>query len=274
MRATLSLLVLGLAMGLAMGLVTGLAGCGADQPGEPAAGSAALAPAPADPIAAALADARRPAGDLETDTRRKPREVLAFFGIAPGMTVLDMYSGGGYYAEILSYLVGEQGAVHAHNNTPYLRWLAEPIAERYKDDRLPNVQRFTAENNELALPAATFDAVLMVLSYHDVYHVDQENGWARIDGPAMLAQLYQAMKPGAVLGIVDHAAAAGAPPETGDSLHRIDPALARADIEAAGFVFEAASDVLANPQDDHTLHTFSDQMRGRTDKFVFRFRKP
>lgn len=259
-------------------LALGLAACGqrdsAEQSATKAEAPAAAKPAPASPVAAALADPRRPTGDLETDQRRRPLETLEFFGIAPGMTVLDMFSGGGYYSEILSYLVGDQGAVHAHNNTPYLGWLAEPIAARYKDGRLPRVNRFTAENNELDLPESTFDAVLLILSYHDVYHVDEANGWSKIDGPAMLAEIFQAMKPGAVLGVVDHVAAAGAPPETGETLHRIDPALARSDIEAAGFVFEAQSDILANPADDHTLHTFSEQMRGKTDQFVFRFRRP
>jgi predicted methyltransferase len=170
--------------------------------------------------------------------------------------------------------VGEQGKVYAHNNTPYLNWLAEAIKARYQPGIMANVERFTAENNQLDLPANTFDAVLMILGYHDVYHVDTENGWERIDGPAMLAQLFQSMKPGAVLGVIDHAAAAGAPPETGETLHRIDPQLALQEITAAGFVFEESSEILANAEDDHSLHSFSEQMRGNTDRFVFRFRRP
>ena len=171
-------------------------------------------------------------------------------------------------------MVGDQGKVYAHNNTPYLNWLSEPIKARYQSGKMINVERFTAENNQLDLPANTFDAVLVSLGYHDVYHVDPENGWEKIDGPAMLAQLFQSMKPGSVLGVIDHAAVAGAPPETGETLHRIDPQLALQEITAAGFVFEASSDVLANPGDDHTLHSFSEEMRGKTDRFVFRFRRP
>jgi len=227
-----------------------------------------------DAVHMALANPTRPAADLETDARRKPEAVLEFFGIGPGMTVLDMYSGGGYYAEILSYVVGDGGQVWAHNNQPYLNWLKDPIAARYADGRLGRVKRFTAENNELDLPAATFDAVTMILCYHDVYHVDEKNGWSKIDGPAMLAEIYQAMKPGAVLGVVDHVAAAGAPPETGETLHRIDPALARKEIVAAGFVFEAESDVLRTDADDPTKPAFDAAVRGKTDRFVYRFRKP
>jgi len=253
-----------------------MAGC-SQEPGTPSADTAVaknVATPAINPIQAAIANPARSDADRETDLRRKPDQVLAFFQIKPGMTVLDMFSGGGYYTELLSYVVGDDGKVHAHNNSAYLNWLADSIKERYQPGKLPNVIRFTAENNQLDLPADSFDAVLMIMSYHDVYHVDPENGWEAIDGPAMLAQLFQSMKPGAVLGIVDHAAIAGAPPETGETLHRIDPELAKADITAAGFIFEASSAVLANPEDDHTLHTFSDEMRGKTDRFVFRFRRP
>jgi predicted methyltransferase len=254
------------------------AGGGAAAPGAaPAAVAADTASAPAvpDPLAAALSAPGRLPGDVPADAARKPAEVLAFFGVAPGMTVLDLYSGGGYYTEILSHLAGAQGRVHAHNNTPYLSFAKDEIAQRYADPaRLPNVERFIAENNALELPEARFDFVLLSMVYHDVYYADEENGWPRIDGPRMLAEIHAAMKPGAVLGLIDHAAAAGSPPETGGTLHRIDPELVKRDLAAAGFVFDGASDVLRNPHDDHTQIVFADGIRGRTDRFVFRFRRP
>lgn len=265
---------------VALTLVTSLclAGCSpapeSASPVTPQTETPTAAQATANPVQEAVAHPGRSDADRAADATRKPDQVLAFFGIEPGMTVLDMFSGGGYYTELLSYLVGPGGRVHAHNNTPYLDWLAEEIATRYAGDRLPNVTRFTAENNALALEAGQFDAVLLIMSYHDIYHVNPESGWEQLDGPAMLAELFQSMKPGAVLGVVDHAATGGAPPETGETLHRIDPDLARAEIEAAGFVFEAASNALANPADDHSLEVFDDQIRGRTDRFVFRFRRP
>jgi predicted methyltransferase len=251
-----------------------LAACSGKHDAPATTADQAVTTGSADPIQAALDNPARTEADRLVDQRRKPGQVLSFLGIKPGMTVLDMFSGSGYYTELLSYVVGDTGKVYAHNNTPYLNWLKEPIKARYQPGKMANVVRFTAENNELNLPADTFDAALMILSYHDVYHVDPENGWNKIDGPLMLAQLFQAMKPGAVLGVVDHVAAAGSPPETGETLHRIDPQLARREIEAAGFVYEASSEVLANPDDDHSLHTFSDEMRGKTDRFVFRFRRP
>lgn len=224
--------------------------------------------------ALALVDRRRLKGDAQRDAGRKPAEVLTFFGMGPGMVVLDLYAGGGFYTELAAYVVGECGSVWSHNNAAYLAFAAEELDRRFAPGRLANVTRIAAENNELELPANTFDLVMMVLAYHDVYYVDIENGWQRIDAPALLAEIFQAMKPGAVLGIVDHAAAAGAPADTAQTLHRIDPALLKRDLEAAGFVLEAESDVLANSADDHSQSAFAEGIRGRTDRFVFRFRRP
>lgn len=248
-------------------------------PAAPASQSAAPAPAAASSNAEAIASALKAPGrlpeDLQQDANRKPGEVLAFFGVKPGMTVLDVFSGGGYYTEILSALVGPGGRVYAHNNSPYLDFDKEPIAKRYQDPaRLANVERFIAENNALELPDGKFDFVLMSMVYHDVNLVDEEHGWPRIDAPKMLAEIFASMKPGAVLGVIDHVAAAGSPPETGNTLHRIDPELLKREISAAGFVLDAESDVLRNPADDHSLAVFDPNIRGRTDRVVLRFRKP
>ncbi len=235
-------------------------------------------PPPQDPgekaVLAALANPARPAADRTRDKARQSAAVLRFFRIAPGMTVLDLYSGGGYYTELLSYIVGSTGRVVAHNNTPYLSFAQADLAGRFAPGRLPNVERLLAENNELQLPAARFDAVVMTDVYHDIYFVDDKAGWSRIDGPRLLAEILKSLKPGGVLGVVDHAALAGAPPETGGTLHRIDPALLRREIVAAGFVLDAESDVLVNPNDDRTKSAFDPSVQGRTDQVVLRFRKP
>ena len=233
---------------------------------------------PSDPaaraIAAALANPARPAGDRARDRNRQSAAVLGFFRITPGMTVLDLWSGGGYYTELLSYVVGPNGRVVAHNNTPYLEFAKDDLAVRYAPGRLPNVERLLAENNELQLPADRFDAVLMTNVYHDIYFVDEKAGWSRIDGPKLLAEVFRSLKPGGVLGVTDHAALPGAPPETGGTLHRIDPARLKAEIVAAGFVLEAESGVLVNPTDDRTKSAFDPSVQGRTDQVVLRFRKP
>lgn len=235
-------------------------------------------PTPADPVEQAVlvaqASASRPAADRAKDGTRQSGAVLTFFRIAPGMTVLDLWSGGGYYTELLSSVVGSGGKVVAHNNTPYLKFAEDELAMRYAPGRLPNVERLLAENNELALQPGSFDAVLMTNVYHDIYFVDEKAGWMRIDGPKLLAEVFQSLKPGGVLGVTDHAAVPGSPPATGGTLHRIDPALLKREITAVGFVLEAESDVLVNPADDRTKSAFDPSVQGRTAQVVLRFRKP
>jgi predicted methyltransferase len=228
---------------------------------------------PAEIYAASGHSVRRPA-DLEQDERRKALDVLNFFGILPGMDVLDLYSGGGYYAELLSIIVGPDGLVVAHNNTSYLEFAGDELAIRYSEGRLNNVERLVAENNQLDLAANRFDAVIMIKSYHDVYLVSDEMGWSAIDRPKLLQEIFTALKPGGMLGVVDHAADPGVQPESGGTLHRIDPAVIRRDMAAAGFRFEAESNILHNPDDDHSLAVFDPSVSGRTDRAVLRFRKP
>lgn len=235
-------------------------------------------PVSADPVEqavlAALANPARPAADRVRDRPRRSAAVLTFFRIAPGMHVLDLWSGGGYYTELLSYVVGASGRVVSHNNTPYLDSAQDDLAVRFTPGRLPNVERLMAENNQLALPAGRFDAVLMTNVYHDIYFVDEQAGWPRVDGPKLLAEVFRSLKPGGVLGVTDHAAVPGSPPGTGGTLHRIDPGLLKREITAAGFVLEAESDVLVNPEDDRTKSAFDPSVQGRTDQVVLRFRKP
>ncbi len=222
----------------------------------------------------AVAHPNRRSADHDRDASRKPAEVLAFFGIEPGMTVLDLFSGGGYYSELISIVVGPEGRVVAHSNAAYLGFVGDEFEERYADGRLANVEVLMAENNELELPTGEFDAVTLMLSYHDFFYVDAENGWPKIDGPKLLAEIYKSMKPGAVLGVVDHFAEAGSPRETGNSVHRIDPGIVISELEIAGFVLDGTSDVLRNMDDDYSKSVFDSKLRGKTDRFVLRFRKP
>lgn len=253
-----------------------LAGCGDSTTDAPA--SAVDKPA-ADTAAEsvytrAVANPARTEADRERDATRKPAEVLAFFGIKPGMTVLDMFSGGGYYTELLSYVVGPGGHVVAHTNSAYAGFVGDEAVNRYANERLPNVEQLLAENNELELPAGEFDAIMLILSYHDIYHVDTANGWPKIDGPKFIAELKKGLKPGGILAVVDHHAAAGAPRETGNTLHRIDPEIVISELEEDGFVLEAKSNILRNMEDDYSKSVFDPEIRGRTDRFVLKFRKP
>jgi predicted methyltransferase len=223
---------------------------------------------------AAVASPARPDSDRERDASRKPAEVLEFIGVNEGMTVLDLFTGGGYYAELLSAVVGDQGKVVAQTNQAYINFVGAEFDERFSSGKLPNVAVLKAENNALFLEPGTYDVIMLVLSFHDLYHVDPENGWEQIDGIAFLDELRKGLKPGGIVAIIDHSAIAGAPPETGNTLHRIDPELVIANMEAAGFDLEAQSDLLRNREDDLSKSAFDPEVRGRTDRFVMRFRKP
>ncbi|MDH3432230.1 MAG: methyltransferase, partial [Gammaproteobacteria bacterium] len=124
------------------------------------------------------------------------------------------------------------------------------------------------------LAADQYDAVIMTLNYHDLYWVSGEYGWEKIDVEKILAELYKALRPGGTFGIVDHYAETGSPRETGGSLHRIDPGIVIADMEAAGFVLAGKNDLLRNMDDDHSKSVFDPEIRGKTDRFMLRFKKP
>ena len=262
---------------LILALLT-LVGCGETTTPAPAPTGETAADAPAAAQVSiyeqAVASPARTDADKERDAGRKPGQVLEFFGIEPGMTVLDMYSGGGYYTEMLSHIVGPDGKVVAHTNSAYARFVGDEPVKRYADNRLANVEILLAENNELELPAAEFDAVMLILAYHDIYFVDLNNGWPKIDGPKFLAELKKGLKPGGMLAVVDHYAEAGSPRETGGTLHRIDPQIVISELEAEGFVLEGKSKVLRNMEDDYSKSMFDPEIRGRTDRFVLKFRLP
>ncbi|MDX1499749.1 MAG: methyltransferase domain-containing protein [Woeseiaceae bacterium] len=227
-----------------------------------------------DPYAAAVASASRPAADRERDAARKPAEVLRFSGIGPGDRVLELFAGSGYYTELLAHVVGAEGSVVAHLNTPIRRFAGEDFDVRHADNRLPNVEILMAENNELDLQAESFDAVTLVLNYHDLYWVSDEYGWEKIDVEAFLAEIYEGLKPGGTFLVVDHAAEPGSPRETGGTLHRLAKAHVLADLAAAGFELEGESDVLQSTADDYTKSVFDPEVRGKTDRYVLRFVKP
>jgi predicted methyltransferase len=225
-------------------------------------------------IAESLASPDRIELDRKSDPLRRPDLVLEFFELKPGMTVLDLFSGGGYYTEIVSRVVGEEGRVLAHNNAAYLAFARDSLDERYAGNRLPNVERVTAEADELELPANTFDAALAMLTWHDFYYLDQENDWPAIDEDTLVQKLCGALKPGAVLGLTDHVAVNESnPEESGQALHRIDPQRIRNDLAGSCFEYEGEINVLRNPDDDLSQPMFAQGIRGRTDRVVYKFRR-
>jgi len=220
----------------------------------------------------AVSNPRRPAVDIAQDADRKPARVLSFFGIAPGMTVLDLFSGSGYYTELLSSIVGENGRVIAHTNEAYIPFSGEIYKTRYLEGRLANTENIVVEADEIELADNSLDAVLMVLTWHDFMYADPENGWQAIDENLLLDKLCRAMKPGAVLGLVDHAANPGGDTsEIAKNLHRIDPQVVKDRFANSCFTLDAEAGFLRNPEDDHTLAVFDPSVRHKTDRFVYRF---
>ena len=220
----------------------------------------------------ALDDPDRSISDRLKDDLRKPTEVLTFFGVQPNMKVFDLFSGGGYYSEIVSRIVGVEGQVFSHNNQAYLNLVEKELAERQKDNRLPNIERLISEANDITIEPDSLDMVLMVLTYHDLYYID--NGWLTIDAPRLLAEIFKGLKPGGIFGIVDHVAEAGTGLMAAQTLHRIEPDVVLTEMEAVGFVFDGEIDVLRNEADPLNIPMFEKSIRGKTDRFVYRFKKP
>jgi len=224
-------------------------------------------------IEQAVANGARPNDDQQRDADRRPDQVLEFFEIEPGMRVLDIFAGGGYYAEILSYVVGDQGEVILYNNGGWDGFVGAGVNERLAQNRLPNVQSVVMEANELELGESSFDAAVFVLGFHDLYYA-AEPSWPAIDAENFIERLYSVLKPGGILGIVDHAAEPGVSVAVANTLHRIDPGIIRSDLISAGFELVAESDVLRNPDDDRNKPMSDPDVRGKTDRVVMKFRKP
>lgn len=248
-----------------------------DAASEKASATPAAVPAAADDAAtainAAIANTARLADDRAEDDWRRPQVILGFLQVKPGMRVLDVFAGGGYYTELLSYVVGD-GAVLAYNNMAYADYETKSIEAHFAGGRLPNVKRINVEAQDLKLVAGELDAAIFVRCYHDTYWGEKDK-WAPVDHAKLLKEIFQGIKPGGVVVVQDHIATAGGDPvEVVNKLHRIDPAVVKRDFLAAGFVLDAESEAFRNPADDHSLAVFDPKVRHHTDDMLLRFRKP
>jgi predicted methyltransferase len=237
-------------------------------------GCAGVAVSPSPGIARVLADPARSAADRERDARDKPAEVLALAKFKRGDSVADILAGGGYYSEILSGIVGPGGQVLLVNNPGYDNFGKKGIAERLANDRLPNVRHVVGPSDALGLGEGVLDGAVMVMSYHDLYWVDEKMGWSKVDADAFLAQVVRALKPGGVLLVVDHSAKQGTGSADAQTLHRIDEQFAIADFRKHGLQWEAAIPALRDAADDRSRNVFDPAIRGKTDRFVHLYRKP
>src|SRR5262245_27849446 len=250
-----------------LALAASLTACGSMKSESPAQASKSTG---GGDLPAALASANRPAEDKARDADRKPAELMQFFGVKPGMTTVDIIALGGYVTEVLSVAVGPKGKVYAQNPPIALQlregMYAKQITERLANDRLKNVVRVDADLPASAqIPPGSVDVAITAMNYHDVRNRNPA------DGVAFLKAIYTMLKPGGVLGVTDHVGNDGA---NNAQLHRIPKHFLLEDAKEAGFVVDGESDMLAHAADDHTRMVFDPTLRGKTDQFVVRLRKP
>jgi predicted methyltransferase len=218
----------------------------------------------------ALTDATRPAKAKELDASRRPVETLTFAGVAPGDKVADLMPGAGYYTLLFADIVGPKGKVYAVVPKEILKFgprATDGITALQADHK--NIALVSPGINEIEVPEK-LDLVWTSWNYHDLHDPFM--------GPADVAKtnaaIFNALKPGGAYIIVDHRGAPGSGLRDTNTLHRIDIESVKAEVQAAGFVLESASNALANPSDPLTANVFDGSIRGKTDSFVLKFRKP
>jgi predicted methyltransferase len=224
-------------------------------------------------IVAAVADSSRPDADKQRDANRKPAETLAFTGVKPGEQVAELLPGGGYYTRIFSKAVGGSGHVYAVVPAPFPDAPADApdFAARVKaiaaDPNYSNVSVVVEPFSQLAVPAPV-DLVWTSQNYHDLHN------FPGLDVGMFNKMVFDDLKPGGIYLILDHSAEAGSGTRDTKTLHRIDAEAVKKEVLAAGFVFVGSSNLLQQASDNHTLKVFDPTIRGKTDQFILKFRKP
>jgi predicted methyltransferase len=225
-------------------------------------------------IEKALSDSARPAADTSRDANRHPGELIAFAGLKPGMSVVDLFPGGGYYTRIFAKAVGPKGRVYA-----YISNGADARLKSQGKDPDNQMADFKAAYPNLGVihgPLSGFvtpepvDMVWTSDNYHDMHNVPT----AAADIASMNKGIFDSLKHGGIYMVIDHRAAKGAGLDATSKLHRMDEDVAKQEIEAAGFKLVAESKILTNPSDDNTKRVFEAGEHDRTDQMVLKFRKP
>ena len=235
--------------------------------------SCASAASVPDNIAAAIADGTRPDADKQRDADRKPAETFAFTGVKTGAQIAELLPGGGYFTRIFSKAVGSGGHVYAlvparspdaSADTPDFAARVKAIAA---DPHYANVSVVVEPFSQLGVPAPV-DLVWTSQNYHDLHNLPG------LDVGIFNKMVFDDLKPGGIYLVLDHTAEAGSGERDTKTLHRIDPETVKKEVLAAGFVFVGSSNLLAQPGDTHTLKVFDPVVRGKTDQFILKFRKP
>jgi predicted methyltransferase len=226
-----------------------------------------------DNIAAAVADSSRPDADKTRDANRKPAETLAFTGIKPGTQVAELLPGGGYFTRLFSKAVGSSGHVYALVPAPLADAPADvpDFAARVKaiaaDPNYANVSVVVEPFSKLAVPTPV-DLVWTSQNYHDLHN------FPGLDVGIFNKMVFDDLKPGGIYLILDHTAEEGSGGRDTKTLHRIDPEAVKKEVLAAGFVFVGSSNLLRQPSDNRSLKVFDPSVRGKTDQFILKFRRP
>jgi predicted methyltransferase len=239
---------------------------------EPSAPGAPTAAGNPGYIAAAVADSNRPDADKLRDANRKPAQTLEFLGVKPGEQVAEILPGGGYFTRLFSKAVGPSGHVYAlvperpANAPANLPDLAGAVKAIAADPNYANVTVVIQPLTKLVTPTPV-DLVFTAQNYHDLHNFP-------VDVVAFNKTILDSLKPGGLYVVLDHSAPAGSGLSDTKTLHRIDADVVKQEVTAAGFEFVGASDVLANTADSRTAAVFDPSIRGKTDQFILKFRKP
>jgi predicted methyltransferase len=258
----------------------GLAACSSEEEAEttetettePATEAPEAAKADVAAYTAAVENPARPESDSERDEGRKPAEVLAFYGVEPGMRIVDLHAGGGYFTRLFSQVAGPEGSVVAHNSTRVAEADRPKREEAFQD--YGNIEFAYADPSELDMADGSVDVVFLGLVYHHWHYSEASGEELPPQGVERIANVYRMLKPGGVFGVIEHMAAADATRAASAALHRVPPAIAETDITAAGFVLEATSDMHTYPDDDVMLFWRENTPRGQTNRLIHLYRKP
>ena len=228
---------------------------------------AAAAPAIPPYISAAVADSARPAEDQQRDAERKPAETLAFAGVKPGDTVIEVAPGKGYYTRLLSAVLGAKGKLYAATSPPKPDAPPPPVQAIAADPHYGNVSVTLQRAADLKLPQGV-DLVWTSRNYHDFHNIPD------VDVATINRAVFAALEPGGTYLVLDHAAEAGSGTRDTNTLHRIDAEAAKKEVTSVGFRLAGESDVLRNKGDPHTAKVFDAEIKGHTDQFILKFTKP
>jgi predicted methyltransferase len=215
----------------------------------------------------AIADKARPAADIERDANRKPAETLAFAGVKPGDAVVELAPGKGYYTRLLSAVVGAKGKVYPVTQPPKPDAPPPAVQALAADPHYANLQVTLTKYAEPKLPG-NVDVVWTTQNYHDFHNIPD------FQVATLNKAVFDALKPGGIYFILDHAAEAASGTRDTNTLHRIDEETVKQEVKAAGFELVGESDILRNKDDPHTAKVFEPPIQGHTDQFLLKFRKP